>query len=77
MKYLEKVSFFGIIGKKFLILTSIFENSRKAQIIMSIIWPLLAKRGFCSSVWSTKTFLYNIRDPKYKQNNMGYQISRI
>ena len=30
-----------------------------------------------SSVWSTKTFLYAIREPRYKQNNIGYQISRI
>ena len=30
-----------------------------------------------SSVWSTKTFLYDIREPRYKENNMGYQISRI
>ena len=30
-----------------------------------------------SSVWSTKTFLYNIREPRYKQNNMRYKISRI
>ena len=27
-----------------------------------------------SSIWSTKTFLYAIREPKYKQNNMGDQI---
>ena len=30
-----------------------------------------------SSVWSTKTFLYDIRELRYQQNNMGYQISRI
>ena len=35
------------------------------------------KGGICSSVWSTKTFLHDIREPRYKQNIMGYQISRI
>ena len=35
------------------------------------------KDGIHSSVCSTKIFLYHIREPKYKQNNMGYQISRI
>ena len=27
-----------------------------------------------SSIWSTKTFLYEIREPRYKQIKMGYQI---
>ena len=35
------------------------------------------KGGICSSVWSTKTFLHDIREPRYKQNIMRYQISRI
>ena len=35
------------------------------------------KGGIHSSVWSTKTFLYNIREPRYKQNDMGYKMSRI
>ena len=35
------------------------------------------KGGIHCSVWSTKTFLYNIREPRYEQNNMGYQISMI
>ena len=29
-----------------------------------------------SFIWSTKTFLYDIREPRYKQNNLGYQKSR-
>ena len=33
--------------------------------------------GIYSSVCSTKTFLYSIMEPRYKQNNMWYQISRI
>ena len=33
--------------------------------------------GFHSFAWSTKTFLYNIMEQRYEQNNMGYQISRI
>ena len=36
-----------------------------------------SKDGINSSVWSTKTLLYHIREPRYKQTNMGYQISRI
>ena len=35
------------------------------------------KGGICSSVWSTETFLHDIREPRYKQSNMGCQISRI
>ena len=35
------------------------------------------KGGNHSSVWSTKTFLYFFREPKYKQNNMGYYFLRI
>ena len=34
------------------------------------------KDGIHRSIWSTKTFLYNIREPRYKQNNMRYKISR-
>ena len=30
-----------------------------------------------SSIWSPKTFLYDIRELRYKQNNMGYQMSGI
>ena len=30
-----------------------------------------------SSVWSTKTFPYDKREPRYKQIKMGYQISKI
>ena len=30
-----------------------------------------------SSIWSTETFLYDIMKPRYKQNYMWYQISRI
>ena len=33
--------------------------------------------GIHSSVWSAITFLCPIRNPRYKQNNMGYHISRI
>ena len=30
-----------------------------------------------SSTWSTKTFLYEIREPRYKQIKMGHQISKF
>ena len=30
-----------------------------------------------SSVWSTKTFLHDIRELRYKQIKIGYQISKI
>ena len=29
-----------------------------------------------SSLWSTKAFLYHIREPRYQQKNIGYKISR-
>ena len=32
------------------------------------------KGGISSSVLSIRKFLYNIREPRYKQNNMGYKI---
>ena len=35
------------------------------------------KGGIHSSVWCTKTFLYDIRELRYKQIKMGYQISKI
>ena len=35
------------------------------------------KGGIYSSVWNTKIFLYDIREPRYKHNNVRYQISRI
>ena len=35
------------------------------------------KGGTHSSVLSTKTSLYDIRSPRYKQNKMGYQIKKI
>ena len=28
------------------------------------------------SVWSTKTFLYDIREPRYEQIKIGYQIAK-
>ena len=34
------------------------------------------KGGIHSFVWSTKTFLYDIREPRYNQIKMGYQISK-
>ena len=40
-------------------------------------WDIIHwKGGIHSFVWSTKTFLYDIRDPRYKQIKMGYQISK-
>ena len=30
-----------------------------------------------SSVWSTKTFLYDIREPRYREIKMGYQITKV
>ena len=35
------------------------------------------KGGIHSFAWSTKTFLYDIRELRYKQNKMVYPISRI
>ena len=40
-------------------------------------WDIIhLKGGIHSFVWSTKTFLYDIREPRYKQIKMGYQISK-
>ena len=35
------------------------------------------KKKIHNSVWGTKTFLYDIREPRYKQIKMGYQISKV
>ena len=41
-------------------------------------WDIIhLKSEIHSYVWSTKTFLYGIRELSYIQNNIGYQISRI
>ena len=41
-------------------------------------WDIIhMKNEIHSSVRSTKTFLYDIRELSYMQNNIGYQISRI
>ena len=41
-------------------------------------WDIILVKGeIHSSVGSTKTFLYNIRELRYEQNNIGHQISRI
>ena len=41
-------------------------------------WDIIHLKGEIHiSVWSTKTFLYDIRELRYGQNNTGYQISRI
>ena len=40
-------------------------------------WDIIHwKGGIHSFVWSTKTFLYNIQEPRYEQSKMGYQISK-
>ena len=40
-------------------------------------WDMIHwKGGIHSFVWNTKTFLYDIREPRYKQIKMGYQISK-
>ena len=39
-------------------------------------WDIIHwKGGIYSFVWSTKSFLYDIQEPTYKQNKMEYQIS--
>ena len=41
-------------------------------------WDIFClKGGIHSSVWRTKTYLYNIRVPRYKQIKMWYQISNF
>ena len=54
---------------------SVFKKKNMPQFLLK--HPRRPKGGINSFVWSTKPFLYNIRKPRYKQNNMWYQISRI
>ena len=40
-------------------------------------WAIIHwKGGIHRFVWSTKTFLFDIREPRYKQIKMGYHISK-
>ena len=40
-------------------------------------WDIIHWKGRIHSfVWSTKTFLYDIWEPRYKQIKIGYQISK-
>ena len=40
-------------------------------------WEIIHwKGGIDSFVWSTNTFLYDIWEPRYKQNKIGYHISK-
>ena len=60
----------------FLLFQHILFNSLATNMLES--WDLYHSKGeIHSSVWRTKTFLYNISKPRVKQNCMGYQISRI
>ena len=41
-------------------------------------WDIIHLKGEIHiSVLSTETFLFNVRELRYKHNNMGYQILRI
>ena len=41
-------------------------------------WDIMHSKGEVhSSVWSSKTFLYHIREPRYKEIKMGYQITKV
>ena len=38
-------------------------------------WDMIHWKGEVRSfIWSTKTFLYDIQEPRYKQIKKGYQI---
>ena len=39
-------------------------------------WKII-QGGINSSIWSTKTFMYNIMESRYKQIKMEHQISKI
>ena len=41
-------------------------------------WDIIHLKGEVhSSVWSTKTLLYDVREPRYKEIKMGYQITKV
>ena len=43
-----------------------------------LIFPMIHwKSGIHNFIWSRKTLLYDIREPRYKQIKMGYQISKF
>ena len=45
--------------------------------LISLATNMLEDWDMTWSIWSTKTFLYDIRGPRYKEIKMGYQISKI
>ena len=69
-----KKTFTGCLNKKW----DLFHDQYLHQIQhKSAGYIFYLKGGIHSSVWSTKAFLYHIMELRYKQNNMGNQISRI
>ena len=60
----------------FLLFQHILFNSLATNMLES--WDLYHSKGeIHSSVWSTKTFLYDIREPRKKKIKMGYHISKF
>ena len=60
----------------FLLFQHILFNSLATYMLES--WDLYHSKGeIHSSVWSTKTFLYDIREPRKKKIKMGYHISKF
>ena len=64
-------------------LQGVQKKMRLSFCIISLVTNMLEGRdiihwkgGIHSFVWSTKTFLYDIWEPRYKQNKIGYQISK-
>ena len=63
----------GCFKKNFTFVVSLISSA----INMLERWNIIHwKDGIHSFVWSTKTFLCDIWEPRYKQIKMGYQISK-
>ena len=81
MMFLKTMSFFVLINSKqfrvwtkklchLFCLISLYTNMLEGWDIFHM------KGGILRFIWSTKTFLYDIRELRYKQNNMGYKKPR-
>ena len=76
-KFTQIMAFF-VVSKLYIIQCVQTKMSRSFCLFLQLQgWDIFhLKGGIHSSVWSTKTFLYDIRGPRCKQIKMGYQISK-
>ena len=76
---LTQIMAFFVVSKLYIIQCVQTKMSRSFCLFLKLQgWDIFhLKGGIHSSVWVTKIFLYDIREPSYKQKKMGYQVSNL